>query len=487
MGQSHPSACIVGGGLSGLYLARELARRGLHVHLVERNDHLGGRILTTAPFECGAFRVHPSQARIVALCRDLDVELAEHTWKTEARRAKACMLPEPPPPAERNMTWFDIDVRDKGLPAARCLADADGYHGSTAGYSEMDPSMHVLADAGPWLIAPQGFSSIVAALEAQLRALPHVTIHTSTLVTDVACLRGDGYVSKLASPSRRKLPELRTDIVIFACPPSAVATFHVMRKFGQPLTHAVRAVPLHRVYGKVNEAIVARLRGVKVLSDTPLQQTLGVPDYDHAPVSDWVQVSYAEGDVAQFWNDLKLADPAALTPRLDADLRRVLDVDETGLHDVESHYWEAAFHQWLPAFGVPADEARVVVNQARVPRVYIAGEALSTQQAWMEGALETAELVLQSLERSRHAAGVSFPRYHTIADVPSSLQFVVVDGRLVDVSSWMRVHPGGCAAIQAHLRQDATAVWRVVHSPLSMPWRMLLSLQVGWVLKGEKF
>jgi len=40
----HPAALVIGGGVAGLTAARDLARRGIEVTLIERGDHLGGRM-----------------------------------------------------------------------------------------------------------------------------------------------------------------------------------------------------------------------------------------------------------------------------------------------------------------------------------------------------------------------------------------------------------------------------------------------------------
>jgi heterodisulfide reductase subunit A2 len=40
----HPAALVIGGGVAGLTAARDLARRGIEVALIERNDRLGGRM-----------------------------------------------------------------------------------------------------------------------------------------------------------------------------------------------------------------------------------------------------------------------------------------------------------------------------------------------------------------------------------------------------------------------------------------------------------
>lgn len=68
---------IVGGGLSGLALADRLTREGKDFLLVEAQDRLGGRILTTAlsggTFDLGPAWFWPGQPRIEALARRFQI------------------------------------------------------------------------------------------------------------------------------------------------------------------------------------------------------------------------------------------------------------------------------------------------------------------------------------------------------------------------------------------------------------------------------
>lgn len=474
---STPSVAVVGGGLSGLYMARALGSKGVRVTVMERNDHFGGRIHTMPDgFECAASRVHASQHRIIKLCKMLKVPLVQYAPQVEELSitgADGAPLRTGEP---RNaLSVFDTNVLENTLHSAWAQDTEAGYDRSTHTYSTMPGGEELLDDHDPhkWFEAEHGFGSLVEALTDQLGAMPTVTLETSTLVADVGCVRNKGY--RVKSKDRAGVQTQRQfDAVVFAAPPGALRDIHILRKFAHPLAAAVRPEALHRIYAKADTGIVNTMRDKKLIVPlSPLQQVLGVRNSD-----DWIQVSYSQGDLARHWNHLKLSDKGLFEQRLKDELKLVLGMDCSSLHAIESHYWEAGCHAWIPSFDIPADEARVVVNQAWLKHVFIVGEALSAQQGWMEGALETCELALRAMTAS---AGLNFPCYKSVADIPKELQFVVIDGRVIDVSAWMAVHPGGCAAIKSHLNTDVTYLWHGVHAPLSMPWRMLLSLQCGWV------
>jgi heterodisulfide reductase subunit A len=66
-----PVALVIGGGLAGLTAARNLARQGFHVHIVEREDRLGGRLPRID-------RLSPTDADPASVIEPLIREAEEH-------------------------------------------------------------------------------------------------------------------------------------------------------------------------------------------------------------------------------------------------------------------------------------------------------------------------------------------------------------------------------------------------------------------------
>ena len=59
------------------------------------------------------------------------------------------------------------------------------------------------------------------------------------------------------------------------------------------------------------------------------------------------------------------------------------------------HYWAVGAQHWKPGFDSDAI-SKEVLNPMK--NVFVCGEAFSKKQAWVEGALETSELVLKKIK-----------------------------------------------------------------------------------------
>ena len=110
-------------------------------------------------------------------------------------------------------------------------------------------------------------------------------------------------------------------------------------------------------------------------------------------------ISYTDGKVAKYWND-KLADGEdVLMNKLNDDLKKLFpDIKIPNPLWVKHHYWSSGVAYWRT--GVESNKIipEIVQPFGKSESLYICGENFSNHQAWMEGALQTSELVLNSLK-----------------------------------------------------------------------------------------
>ena len=479
------SLLIVGGGISGLVLAATL-KDDYKITLVERNDHVGGRIHSMKNYECGAYRIHRSHERVFALAKRLGVAL--EPWHLDYAYVGMKQPPFGDKKGAKNMTWWDVAAANNGLKVAEWEDMGSGYRGGTDVYSQAYPMD--MEDKDGWYFAPEGLSSLVDGLVETIGK--DVTIHLSTRLVECDNHLNVHFLARDPSIPTRK----RYDKIIFATSPLQVQHLSIMKTYGMPLVSAVQWEPLHRIYAKVRgldgrpwpaKGLTRRelrvLEKTKIISPSLLGQTLGVPPMrgkSHLPI---IQVAYCEGQVARFWQDLILSKGhEAFVKRLTQEVNEVLSLFfdrkvDVRLTDVDSHYWSEAVHGWWAAFGKGHDETLAVLKQ---DKVYLANEALSYNQGWIEGSLESVERMLGFFE----GEATGLPRY-TLKDLETlkakGKEYVVLDGRVLDVGKWKAVHPGSTKAIDNHLYEDISTLWHVIHAHYSDAWRQVLPLQIGWL------
>ena len=106
------------------------------------------------------------------------------------------------------------------------------------------------------------------------------------------------------------------------------------------------------------------------------------------------------------------------------------------------------------------------------PDLYIAGEAFSSHQGWIEGALETAQRVLRVMSQ----------RMQKISIRDINFPYLIYDSRLLNVQQWMHKHPGSKQAIEYYLGKDVTTIFNKIHA--NETFSLLCTLQHAWVDKN---
>jgi hypothetical protein len=105
--------------------------------------------------------------------------------------------------------------------------------------------------------------------------------------------------------------------------------------------------------------------------------------------------SYTDAEDTVVWN--RRRKNGTLDKTLMKELRSLLPLrDIPNPLSVSSHYWEHGCTYWTPGSYDPVKESNAIMQPfpTRFPDVYVCGESFSLKQAWMEGALEHADTML---------------------------------------------------------------------------------------------
>ena len=332
------------------------------------------------------------------------------------------------------LSIWDSHVLDLDVVGADAADRATGYADQTSAASGTDPYS---TGSRSFFVCPLGFTELARRMAARVSDARYD--HRVADVTRGDA--GDGYsvhVSHRAGATRFETMVIPCDVVVVCVPPSACRAWTALRDHARSTLHAVVEGALCHVYVRAPHPPGVHAK----MPDSPLAQTIS-SQYGN----DWFQATYAGGRVARFWHHLRSQSVSLFRRTLHAALRERLGLHLPADAEHRAHYWPCAYHAWRPAprFNLArAVRHAVEPNPESLPGVYLAGEAFSSHQAWMEGALETAELVL-----ARHARGGDAPARGTR-----------VDGRAVDVDAWCEAHPGGRAALENHAGEDLGAYMR---------------------------
>ena len=456
---------VVGGGLAGLYVAKKLSSLnggggGEETPVVlEARPYTGGRIRTVQDevtgvlYESGPWRVAATHTRVRKLAEELGVTLRPLQTPTPH-------YGETPNDPIAGLSTWDVHALHTRDPLQADKVDlSTSYADETHSASGSAPYN---TDTKTYYVAPQGLDQLPKRMQVGL------DVRYDHRVVDV--VRNDKQTKyEVTIVARKQANDFVTltmtcDVLFVCVPPHACREWTIFRNHARSVMHAVEMGELHHIY--VQDERFPRhhhsLHPHSLLSQVVSSQ------YE---ASSYFQASYTAGRLARFWQHLKLQSPGGFFALLKDELRRTLGFRMTEDADVQSHHWPMAYHRWrtVPDFDLKrAVKFAVEPNPSSLPRVYLAGEAFSSHQAWMEGALETAELALQKFRRSSSTT--------TNSKDDGSSSSTMVDGHPIAIAKWMRVHPGGRGAISNYKGQDLTDLLaHVGHSPHA--WAIAHSLK----------
>ena len=435
---------IIGGGIAGVYIACKLNFPCL---LLESQAQVGGRIKTIGEnglvsVEGGPWRIHHSHKRILSLLNHFQLNLKQTTSSLEG-----------------GFSTFDKNILEKGIAEARKKDILSGYVGLSEATSAANVYHAQRHQQGAYYVVREGLQALVDKLEMECTK-KHATIWTNTKVTDISKTSKNTYEISAIQRQKDTFTPLHIEaaLVILACPPNAVSSWDIAH-YLLPQIHAVKSHPLHHIYvsGKIKNQH-RKVSGV-------LSQIIS-GDYNQQ----FFQGSYSAGRIATFWQRLKLNDPKAFKRLLFDELKKE-GIEADANAEIKSYFWKNVVHYWIPMFGTPSIKKLVtqsiVPNPVKLPNLYWCGEAFSGYQGWIEGALQTADMVLEQMCKKNHC----------FRKVPQHA--VLLDNRVLDVRKWKNVHPGSSAAIEKRMGQDISSVFRHInHTDES--WATVYALQMGF-------
>ncbi len=394
---------IVGGGMAGLTVAHELAKRGESVLLLDRYGNWGGRVYTYhgpkgLTYEVGAGRIHKDHRRVNALVKRYGLKTfpigTESLWEGEGPNpflemftpiraaletlpAKELgkhtieeLVPKPLHPILKMYPYtseIDLLRADVALPLFK----------PTATMGTVKPDFYGVVGGLDQL--PHRLAGEAMAAGAELKD-EHKVLDVKRQSTGLFEVKAEHKEKVLTFTARR--------VVLAVCKCNLDA-FKILK--GAPVLKQINTGALMRIY-----AIYPKLGGKvwfegmpKVVSAGPLRYVIPIN-----PKTGLIMISYTDGKDTEFWRPLK---DAALQSEIQKQVKALFpDHHIPEPTYLKKHDWPGGCTYWLPGDYDVEKASRAAHNPSK--GVYICGESISTEQTWIEGALQSAETLLEMLE-----------------------------------------------------------------------------------------
>lgn len=475
---------VVGAGISGMRLARITADRyKWHTVLVEKLPAVGGRVshVRDSKDDVGAYRILKHHDRTLKLVKNLGlvVETLFDTTENDRPRPKDCLTDER---KMDDLNKWQQRAEACGHDHANRMDEYSGYDGASHFQSSRTAKGRVRGDYS--MVVRGGMHAIADRMKQKLvDETPLCKILLQHRVADIVQAEGGGYTVTCTNRDGVRIT-LCTPRVILACPPHHVKHLSIVRDWAQPLLHSLVGQARMRIYATVVDAddLVGDVRGKRLITDTMLRQTI-IP-----PTGNRIQVSYASGKFAEFWSGMFMQSREAAVHRLQVELQKALKTDrKVTLTDVAEKYWPDGITSWKGGRGTLVDPCAIYhLHKTMCPNVVWAGDAVApSKNGWINSALVSVGYAVFTL---RDKLNPMLPTFPSLEDIPEDFcdgKYAVLQGRVLNMTTWIDRHPGGKKPITNHLREDITALWLMYHQHSAFAWAQVLPLQCGWIARDS--
>ena len=374
---------IVGGGIAGLYCAMNIKN---HL-LLECNDYLGGRIFThkEPKYESGAGRYNENHTLLVHIINKFkltpiqlsndqlyieDSKYRPHIEKYFHKKMKKVLKD-----GSYDESFYNHCLKYYSKEEVDELRYIFGYTSEFLEMNAKDAIRMFKKKVGNYYVVKEGLSELVRRISL------HVNYKMKHQVRTIREKNGsyevDGY---------------SCNKIIFAIPPDNLKQITFLKPT-YPLLKSVQTNCLLRIYAIYPNKWFADLP--RLTTNSFIRHIIPIH-----PESGLIMISYVEGKDADVYLNAKGGLYKNIQSKIQAELRKMFP-DKNIIEPTyfQPHVWLIGDHAWKP--GYDSDKiAKQIINP--MPNIYIAGEAFSHNQSWIEGALESATEVLDILEQDHN-------------------------------------------------------------------------------------
>lgn len=431
---------IIGAGLAGLHCALQIlkAKPSTKLAILEKYGYCGGRVVTfrkklqsgkKLQWEIGAGRINESHKRTIDLISQHGLHIKPIPSYQEFRQAKNNFIPESSgflgyasffldaakylkSDIIRKFTIMELAKKIMGSRAAEemfnrfpywaepnlmradlAITTLQGVVGKDEKFYVCQEGLGTLADIMADKILSLGGNIF---LKTEVLNIEHIDSNDNKESYDIVyCTRN----SKDSNPVSLKISSRKTVLALHA---DALKKIPALQE--AKFLNYLKMTPLLRIY-----AVFPTYRGKSWFSNIP--RTI-CPAKDNPirffipinPSEGTVMISYTEGPSAEYWMKMLDSNNSA-TQKLEEEIMRAVrklfpEISKIpNPYFLKAHPWWGGCTYWTPGEYDLNEmiEASVHPMPKILPTTYVCGESTSPCQTWIEGALESAEMVIKHL------------------------------------------------------------------------------------------
>lgn len=420
---------IVGAGIAGLYSALELRKKypSYSIAIAERYKGLGGRTYSYSPpgfpgvtWEMGAGRIHKNHKMIMKLLKEYGLTWIPISSKISYKEnSDSPIVPNPfestlvplyleplsklPEKSLASYTIKQLMTKVYGPDAAKMVLDFFPYR-AEVNTLRADLGLKSFLENGEmgshegYGVIKEGFGELISRIRADLESKGVMILPRHRLLdlqdagyagTDLEFQFGYGDEKILLRATKAVVLALHKDAVEEI---PAFSSWKVLNHLEtKPLLRTYAIFPTHggKSWFSGLSRIVTPQRPRYIL---PINPSKGV-----------IMISYTDAEDTKYYMEIqKKSGDKALEKVIMDDVRRLFpDLKIPAPRFFRSHPWETGATYWIPGKYDPELESKESVYPlpSKLPKVWLCGESWSLRQAWVEGALESAETMLESFNK----------------------------------------------------------------------------------------
>ena len=314
-----------------------------------------------------------------------------------------------------------------------------------------------------------------------------------------------------------KHPIFKTNYLILAIPKPSLLKIKYLTKHKHIVRNlnSIKIEPLYRIYARypldknTNKVWFDGMK--KIVTNLPIKYIIPI-NYKKGVI----MISYTDSKFTTFW--INQLSNGTFETELYKELKQLFpDVNIPKAKWYKHCHWSIGAGYWKPKYNRKSILPEMIQPLGNNENVYICGENYSSHQAWVEGSLETADMVLDNIYKHNHKhkhkhkhnnkhkntqiVKSRFKKYQTkkkqFGGKPKSIKeytleevakhnnksdaWIIINSIVADITDWIPKHPGG-DIIMKGVGKDATNLFNSIgHDDYAK--KMLKKYQIGILKK----